>query len=58
MQKLTEVLNMGGYGDFVWPAYAIAASIMAGMVFFSVRSLRKAQASLAALQAPPEADEA
>jgi heme exporter protein CcmD len=50
MEKLTEVLAMGGYGIYVWPAFLLAALTMAGMAVCSLRSLRKAQKALAELQ--------
>ena len=37
---------MGGYAAYVWPSFAIAAFVLAGMVFASVRELRKAQRAL------------
>ncbi len=57
MQKLTEVLAMGGYGSFIWPAYALACAVMTGICVLSLRALRKAQASLRDLQTFTEADE-
>jgi heme exporter protein D len=50
MEKLTEVLaqqlSMGGYAAYVWPSFAIATLVLAGMVVASVRELRKAQRAL------------
>ena len=50
MEKLTEVLaqalSMGGYAAYVWPSFAIATLVLTGMVFASVRELRKAQRAL------------
>ena len=45
-------LDMGGYAGFVWPAYALAALILAGLLIGSLRRLRKAEAALAALGGP------
>jgi heme exporter protein D len=42
-------LAMGGYAEFVWPAYALAAGILAGLLLVSLRRLRKAEADLEAL---------
>ena len=53
MEKLTEVLAMGGYAMYVWPSFIIAALIMAGMVATSLRGLRRAQKTLAQLQVTP-----
>jgi len=50
MEKLTEVLAMGGYATYVWPSFIIAAITMIAMVATSMRSLRKAQRTLAELQ--------
>jgi heme exporter protein D len=40
---------MGGYAGFVWPAYALAAVLLVGLLALSLRRLRKAEAELAAL---------
>jgi len=32
-----EWLNMGGYGSFVWPAYAIALLGLGGVFFLAFR---------------------
>src|SRR3954471_20551083 len=50
MEKLTDVLAMGGYAAYVWPSFIIAALLMLGMVITSMRSLRKAQRTLSQLQ--------
>lgn len=44
---------MGGYADFVWPAYGIAAAILGGLAHFSWRRHRLSGAQLARLQQPP-----
>jgi len=31
-------LEMGGYGAFVWPAYGVAAAVMVGLLWTSLRS--------------------
>ena len=31
---------MGGYGDYVWPAYGLTAAAFAGMVVWTLRTLR------------------
>ena len=50
-----EFLAMGGYAAFVWPAYGIAAAVLAGMVIESVAAYRRARRDLARLEAerPP-----
>jgi len=54
MEKLTEVLAqklyMGGYAAFVWPSFAVAACVIAFMAVSTLRSLCKAQRTLADLQ--------
>jgi len=40
---------MGGYAGFVWPAYALATTVLIGLLAVSLRQLRKAEAELAAL---------
>ena len=46
---LHNFLAMGGYAGFVWPAYALAAIVLVGLLALSLRQLRKAEAELAAL---------
>jgi|KBSSwiStaDraftv2_1062776.scaffolds.fasta_scaffold3126693_2 heme exporter protein D len=38
--------QMGGYAQFVWPAYAVAAAVLAGFTLSSWRRLRAAQRAL------------
>ena len=52
-----EVLPMGGYGEYVWPAYIIAGVALLGVAVVSLRALKRAQARLKELQAQA-ADEA
>jgi heme exporter protein D len=54
MEKLTEVLAMGGYAVYIWPSFLVAAVVMVGMVVFSLRSLKRAHRTLAHLQDPNE----
>ncbi len=48
---MMEFLAMGGYGVYVWPAFAITAAILIGVLWSSLHSLRANEAALAALQA-------
>ncbi len=41
---------MGGYAAFVWPAFAVAAAVMAALALVSRSGLRARQAELEALQ--------
>lgn len=58
METLTDILAMGGYAAFVWPAYAVTGAAMLGMAFLSLRELRRAQARIRALQGVADGDEA
>lgn len=31
MQNLSEFLSMNGHGAYIWPAYLIAAAVLAGL---------------------------
>jgi heme exporter protein D len=53
MDALSSFLNMGGYAGFIWPAYAIAAAVLAGLLVISRRALRDAERTLDRLT-PPE----
>ncbi len=33
-------LDMGGYGAFVWPSYALSAVVLAGILIVSLRQRR------------------
>ena len=41
MDRLDQVFAMGGYARFVWPAYAVAVLILAGMATQSYRAWRR-----------------
>lgn len=56
MEKLTEVLAAGGYAVYVWPSFIIAAAVMAAMAVSSIRSLKKAQKTLAELSATQQGE--
>jgi len=49
IEAIQNYLAMGGYAAFVWPAYALAAIVLIGLLAGSLRQLRKAEAELAAL---------
>jgi len=42
---------MGGYAAYVWPAYGVAAAVLAGLLAESMLRLRRARRRLAALEA-------
>jgi heme exporter protein D len=49
--SIQTFLDMGGYAGFVWPAYALAAAILVGLLVVSLRQLHRAEADLEALGA-------
>ena len=40
MDGVREFLAMGGYAAFVWPAFAVTAAVMIGLLVASSRGLR------------------
>jgi heme exporter protein D len=51
MEGMTDFLAMGGYAAYVWPAYAVAAAVLAGLVVHSLRALRAQTRAVVALEA-------
>jgi heme exporter protein D len=51
MDKFRSFLAMGGYAAYVWPAFLVAALVMAGQVATTLRALRRREAALAELEA-------
>ncbi len=47
-------LAMGGYGIFVWPAFALTAVILIGMLVTTLNHLRAVQSDLDRLQVPEQ----
>ncbi|MHA1600951.1 MAG: heme exporter protein CcmD [Alphaproteobacteria bacterium] len=43
-------LAMGGYGNFVWPAFALTAAVLIGLLITTLRRLRALRNELARLQ--------
>jgi heme exporter protein D len=43
---------MGGYGVFIWPAYAVTALLLGAAVIVTLRAHARAKARLAALERP------
>jgi heme exporter protein D len=52
MEQVHTFLAMGGYGGFVWPAFALTAAVLIGMLVTTLRRLRALQNDLARLQDP------
>ena len=47
---MIEFFSMGVYARFVWPAFAVAAVVMAALALVGRRTLRARQAELEALR--------
>ena len=52
---VAHFLAMGGYAAFVWPAYALGAIVLGGLLAWSLGAYRRAQRELADLQGQDEA---
>ena len=50
MTSLESFLAMGGYGAFVWPAYALSALVLAGFLWQSLRDLKRHERDLEAVE--------
>ena len=48
---MAEYFAMGGYANFVWPAYGITALVTLGLIVWSVRGHRAVKTRIAALEA-------
>jgi heme exporter protein D len=48
---MEELLNMGGYAAFVWPAYGLTALVIGGLVAETLLTLRARERELKTLQA-------
>ena len=40
MDILSSYFAMGGYAGYVWPAYVLAAAVIAGLLLVSLRELK------------------
>ncbi len=52
--SLSAFLEMGGYGAYVWPAFALTAAVLVGLLVASVRSLRAREKDLTRLRSGDE----
>lgn len=50
-EAVSEFFNMGGYGAFIWPAYAISALVLIVLLVQSRRRLSRLNAELTELEA-------
>ena len=44
---MNDFFNMGGYAAYVWGAYGVAAVVLVGLVWQSVKNLRASERELA-----------
>jgi heme exporter protein D len=47
---MAKFFEMGGYAIYVWPAFALAALVMIGLLITSLRTLRAREAILRRLE--------
>ena len=50
MNQLSTFINMGGFGEFIWPAFGISVIVLAGVFLQSQRFLNRSEKELSALQ--------
>ncbi len=50
MDSIRAYFEMGGYGIYVWPAFAVTAAVLAGLLFASLRSVRASEETLKKLR--------
>ncbi|MEE8352636.1 MAG: heme exporter protein CcmD [Rhodospirillales bacterium] len=50
METISQYLNMGGHGGFIWPAYIIVFVVMVALMIVSRRSLNNARDTLERLE--------
>ena len=49
-QVLSEFLDMGGHGVYIWPAYAIATIVIVGILIQTLRTMRQRERKLKILR--------
>lgn len=47
---MAQFLAMGGYGAYIWPAWGIAALVLGGLLFTSLRGLKTREQTLKTLE--------
>ncbi len=50
MDSIRAYFEMDGYGIYVWPAFAVAAVVLGGLLFASLRSVRASEETLKKLE--------
>lgn len=53
MDQVALFLEMGGYAAYVWPAFAVTALGLGGLLAMSLRSLRARERALESAGLPP-----
>ena len=48
---MSNILEMGGYGAFIWPAYGITAVVLVGILWASLRDGRRQRGLMDVLNA-------
>jgi heme exporter protein D len=51
MDAIRHYLAMGGYAAYVWPAYGIAAAVLIGLTWQSLREVARRERELAEIEA-------
>ena len=49
-RSLADFFAMGGYAAYVWPAYALTATVLAGLLAWCLGDYRRRQRELERLQ--------
>jgi len=47
---MTEFLNMGGHGVYIWPCYAMAGGLLIGLLLASLKALSKSKKDLSVME--------
>jgi heme exporter protein D len=50
MDRIATFFAMGGYAVYVWPAFAVAAIVMAGLVVTTLLTLHRRERELAEIE--------
>lgn len=54
---MSAFFDMGGYGAYVWPAYAVSAGAIVGLAFFIWRRGRRLRKELTKVEAARKSKE-
>jgi len=49
---MSDILAMGGYAAYVWPAYGVTVVLLGAAIAATLRAYARARARLAALEKP------